>query len=60
MVLANPALSIVFMRYSNSARPSPPIEFDRFYSYINHNIGLMHCIASHRDRLKSWVAEALG
>lgn len=28
---------------------------DEYYSYINHNIGLVHWIALHVDKLKRWA-----
>jgi len=28
---------------------------DEYYSYINHNIGLVHWITLHVDKLKRWV-----
>ena len=28
---------------------------DEYHSYINHNIGLVHWIALHVDKLKQWV-----
>ena len=28
---------------------------DEYYSYIDHNIGLMHWIALHEDELELWV-----
>jgi hypothetical protein len=28
---------------------------DEYYSYINHNIGLVRWIALHEDKLKRWV-----
>lgn len=33
---------------------------DEYYTYINHNIGLMHWISAHTDELHGWVAAALG
>jgi homoserine kinase type II len=31
---------------------------DEYYSYINHNIGLVHWIALHADKLKRWVIKS--
>jgi len=36
------------------------LDDDEYYTYISHNIGLMHWISAHTDGLKSWVAEAMG
>ncbi len=38
----------------------PQPDDDEYYTYINHNIGLMHWISAHTDELHRWVAEALG
>jgi len=32
---------------------------DEYYSYINHNIGLVHWIARHVDKLEQWVNKSL-
>ena len=34
---------------------TPNQDDDEYYSYINHNIGLVHWIALHADELKQWV-----
>ena len=33
---------------------------DEYYTYIDHNIGLMHWISANTDTLHTWVTEVLG
>jgi homoserine kinase type II len=33
---------------------------DEYYRYIDHNIGLMHWMTRHMDRIDGWIGESLG
>ena len=38
---------------------TPDQNDDEYYSYINHNIGLVHWLAHHEDELEVWVKKSL-